>query len=46
MVVADHVVKIVTLDVEIFKIHHVHISYYKLWDAKHKAIVKIYGEVL
>ena len=43
-VVADHGVKISTLDAQIFKQYDVKVSYYKLWDAKQKAIARIYGD--
>ena len=43
-VVADHGVKISTLDAQISKQYDVKVSYYKLWDAKQKAIAKIYGD--
>uniref|UniRef100_A0A2N9H0X3 Transposase MuDR plant domain-containing protein n=1 Tax=Fagus sylvatica TaxID=28930 RepID=A0A2N9H0X3_FAGSY len=43
-VVADHGVKISTLDAQIFKQYEVKVSYYKLWDTKQKAIARIYGD--
>uniref|UniRef100_A0A2N9J030 MULE transposase domain-containing protein n=1 Tax=Fagus sylvatica TaxID=28930 RepID=A0A2N9J030_FAGSY len=43
-VVADHGIKISTLDAQISKQYDVKVSYYKLWDAKQKAIAKIYGD--
>uniref|UniRef100_A0A2N9G675 SWIM-type domain-containing protein n=1 Tax=Fagus sylvatica TaxID=28930 RepID=A0A2N9G675_FAGSY len=43
-VVADHGVKISTLDAQIFKQYNVKVSYYKLWDAKQKAIARAYGD--
>ena len=43
-VVADHGVKISILDAQIFKQYDVKVSYYKLWDAKQKAIARIYGD--
>jgi hypothetical protein len=44
LVVVDHGVKIVTLDAKIFKQYNVKVSYYKLWDAKQKAIARIYRD--
>ncbi len=44
LVVADHAVKILTLDATIFKEHDVHTSYYKLWNAKQMAIDRIYED--
>ena len=43
-VVKDHAVKIGTLDAENFKAYNAHVSYYKLWDAKQKAIARIYED--
>jgi hypothetical protein len=43
-VVANHGVKISTLDAQISKQYDVKVSYYKLWDAKQKAIARIYGD--
>ena len=44
LVVKDHAVKIQILDAEIFKAYGAHISYYKLWDVKQKAIARIYRD--
>uniref|UniRef100_A0A2N9HZV4 MULE transposase domain-containing protein n=1 Tax=Fagus sylvatica TaxID=28930 RepID=A0A2N9HZV4_FAGSY len=43
-VVANHGVKISALDAQIVKEYDVKVSYYKLWDAKQKAIARIYGD--
>uniref|UniRef100_A0A2N9IC04 Transposase MuDR plant domain-containing protein n=1 Tax=Fagus sylvatica TaxID=28930 RepID=A0A2N9IC04_FAGSY len=44
LVVKDHAVTIGTLDAEIFKEYKAKVSYFKLWDAKQKAIARIYGD--